>query len=337
MAECPPRRDRRPQFAWIALLAFAGCGGPSENEENMAMPVGGGKVPVEDTTPVVVDGSSTVFRISKAAQEEFARVDDKVEVVVSNSGTGPGFTKYLQNEVDIVDASRPAKADEEAKANEQGMAWTRFLVGYDGITVVVNAKNDFLKEMTVEQLKKLWEPDSKVKTWKDLDPSWPAREIKLYSPDEKSGTFDFFTEAIVGKQRSQRKDVQPSSDDNTLVRGVAGDLDGLGYFGYAYYKANASTLKAVAIKKDKDAPAVDPSPETILAKTYAPLSRPLFIYVKKSSHRRPGVAAFVKFYLENVADLATKARYVAPTSEDVKANKEALDSASKPAEKAPSA
>jgi phosphate transport system substrate-binding protein len=318
MLDSPSRKDRRPVIGRMSLLAlasiFVGCNPPGPTGVSAS----------KDTTPVVVDGSSTVFRISKTAQEEFARVDEDVEVVVGNSGTSGGFSKYLQNEVDIVDASRAAKADEESRANEQGMPWVKFVVGYDGITVVVNSKNDFVKELTVEQLKALWAPDSKVKTWKDLDPSWPDREIKLYSPDDKSGTFEFFTEAIVGKQKSQRKDVQASSDDNTLVRGVGGDPDGLGYFGYAYYKANASTLKAVAIKKDKDAPAVEPNPETILAKTYAPLSRPLFIYVKKSSYRRPGVAAFVKFYLENVADLATRSKYVAPTAEDIKANRETL-------------
>ena len=211
---------------------------------------------------MVIDGSSTVYRISTAAQEGFAKVDDNVEVVVGNSGTGGGFTKYLRDEVDIVDASRTAKPEEEAKARSQGLDWLRFLVGYDGITVVVNPANDFVKELSVEQLKQLFEPESKVKTWKDLDPSWPDREVKLYSPDDKSGTFEFFTEAVVGKARSQRKDVQASSDDNILVRGVAGDADGIGYFGYAYFKEYADTLRAVPIKKDKDAPAVSPSPET---------------------------------------------------------------------------
>jgi phosphate transport system substrate-binding protein len=318
MAVTTPQCAGFSKIARIGLLAVAsalvGCGGDDEGK--------GGQV--ADTTAVVLDGSSTVFRISKAAQEEFHEVDPNVEVVVGNSGTGGGFAKYLQNEVDIVDASRPAKPDEETKAKAQGIPWVHFLVGYDGITVVVHSKNDFVKELTIEQLKKLWEPDSKVKTWKDLDPSWPDREIKLYSPDDKSGTFEFFTEATVGKAKSQRKDVQPSSDDNTLVRGVAGDPDGIGYFGYAYYKANISDLKAVAIKKDKDGPAITPSPETILNKTYSPLSRPLFIYVKKSAYRRPGVSAFVKFYLEHVADLATKAKYVAPTEDDRKANKETL-------------
>jgi phosphate transport system substrate-binding protein len=310
MAVTSPQCAGFSKIARIGLLAVSsalvGCSGAEKDES------------------VVVDGSSTVYRISKAAHEEFDKVDPNVEVDVNNSGTGGGFAKYLQNEVDIVGASRPAKPDEETKAKAQGIPWVHFLVGYDGITVVVNAKNDFVKELTVGQLKKLWETDSKVKTWKDLDPSWPDREIKFYSPDDKSGTFEFFTEAIVGKAKSQRKDVQPSSDDNTLVRGVVGDPNGIGYFGYAYYKANISDLKAVAIKKDKDGPAVTPSPETILNKTYSPLSRPLFIYVKKSAYRRPGVSAFVKFYLEHVADLATKAMYVAPTEEDQKANKETL-------------
>ena len=314
MAALPLHQFRRPNTAWIAALtlaaSMAGCGGE-------------GPASKSDGTPVVVDGSSTVFRISKAAQEAFAKVDEDVEVVVNSSGTGGGFAKYLQNEVDIVGASRLAKAEEESKAKAQGLAWARFLVGYDGITVVVNPKNDFVKELSLEQLKKLWEPESKVKTWKDLDPSWPDREIKLYCPDDKSGTFDFFTEAVVGKQGSQRKDGQASSDDNTLVRGVKNDPDGLGYFGYAYFKANEKDLRALPLKKTADAPAVEPNPGAILDKTY-PIARPLFIYVKKAAYRRPGGAAFVKFYLENVSDHATKARYVAPTAEDIKANKEAL-------------
>ena len=207
--------------------------------------------------------------------------------------------RYLQGEVDIVDASRPAKPDEESKAKAQGIEWTRFLVGYDGITLVVNPKNDFVKSLTVEQLKAIWAPASKVKTWKDVDPAWPARKIILYSPDNDSGTFEFFTEAIVGKAKSQRDDVQQSSDDNTLVNGVAGDPDGLGYFGYAYYAANKDKLRAVAVQNGADAKPVLPSPATIADKTYAPLSRPLFIYVKNSAARRPEVAQFLKYYLEN--------------------------------------
>ena len=304
-------------FGWgvaLGLVAtLGGCGGGASED------AGGDQV--------VVDGSSTVFRISKAAQEDFSKVNSEVDVIVGSSGTGGGFTKYLNNELDIVDASRAAKPEEEAKAKSQGLDWLKFMVGYDGISVIVHAKNDFAKELTVEQLAKLWKPDGAAKTWKDLDPTWPDREIKLYSPDDKSGTFEFFTEAIVGKAKSQRKDVQASSDDNILVRGVAGDLDGIGYLGYAYYQANADKLNVVAIKATPDSPAVAPNPETILAKSYLPLARPLFIYVKKSAYRRAPVAKFVDFYLDKIEELATKAKYVAPTAEDRAANKATLDAA----------
>ncbi len=323
MAEATPlpRPSNGHRTALLVLAAaLAGCGGP-------ATETGAAKSGGPENSVVAVDGSSTVYRISKVAQEEFDAVDKEVEVTVGNSGTGGGFTKYLANEIDIVDASRPAKAEEEAKAKEQGLNWDRYVVGYDGITVIVHPKNDFVKELSVEQLKRIWEPDSKVKTWKDLDPSWPDRRIVLYSPDDKSGTFEFFTEAVNGKAKSQRRDVQQSPDDNILVRGVSGDADGIGYFGYAYFKENEAKLRAIPIKKNQDAPAVMPGPGTILSKEYAPLSRPLFIYVKRSSFRRPAVAAFVKYYLGHVAELAVKAKYVAPNAEDLKANEATLRAA----------
>ena len=311
---------RRPPlartFGWIALSALAaglaGCGDKADG-------------PAE--APVTVDGSSTVFRISKAAQEAYAQEHSDADVIVNVSGTGGGFTKYLNNEIDIVDASRAAKPDEEAKAKSQGLDWHKFLVGYDGISVIVHPSNDFVKELTVEQLARLWKPDAPAKTWKDLDPSWPDREIKLYSPDDKSGTFEFFTEAIVGKAKSQRKDVQASADDNILVRGVAGDPDAIGYLGYAYFQANADKLRVVPIKATAEGNAVAPTPATILDKTYAPLARPLFIYVKKSAYRRAAVASFVDYYLGAIEGLATKAKYVPPTAEDRAANKAILDAA----------
>ena len=324
MVETSSPKYRPPQTSWMfvlaSALALAGCGGDESNPKDGPTGAKGGPSGSGGSETVVIDGSSTVYPISTAAQEGFFKVDDKVEVVVGNSGTGGGFTKYMRDEVDIVDASRTAKPEEEATAKSQGLDWLRFLVGYDGITVAVHPANDFVKELSVEQLKRLFEPDSKVKTWRDLDPSWPDREVKIYSPDDKSGTFEFFTEKVVGTARSQRKDVQTSSDDNILVRGVAGTADGIGYFGYAYYKENSDSLRAIPIKKDKGSPAVLPSTQTILSKAYSPLSRPLFIYVKKKSYRRPGVAAFVKYYLDNVADLATKAKYVAPTPDDIKEN-----------------
>jgi len=302
-----------------AVFSLAGCGGDNTGGSSP----GGGA-----SKTVVVDGSSTVFRISKAAQEAYSESNPDISVVVDNHGTGGGFSRYLQGEVDIVDASRDAKPDEASRAKAQGIEWTRFLVGYDGITVVVNPKNDFVKSFTVGQLKKVWAPDSKVTTWKDIDPSWPARKLVLYSPDTDSGTFEFFTEAVVGKAKSQREDVQASSDDNTLVNGVAGDPDGLGYFGYAYYAANKSKLRALPVQNGDDAKAVMPGPETVLDKSYAPLSRPLYIFVKKTALRRPEAAGFVKFYLSHARKFAAKAGYVAPTAEDDAANAAALSGSS---------
>ena len=287
------------------MLVLPGCGG------------GGGD------KAVTVDGSSTVFRISKAAQEEFARRKPGLDVIVSNHGTSGGFGAYLRGKVNIVDASRTAKAEEESQAKSKNLEWTRFLVGYDGITVVVNPKNDFVKFLTVEQLKRLWEPGSKVKTWKDLDPSWPDRKINFYCPDNDSGTFDFFTEAIVGKAR-QRQDTQASPDDNTLVVGVSGDEDGIGYFGYAYFAANSKKLRALPIQAaGKDAP-VSPSLDTILHKSYEPLSRPLYIYVKNSAAKRTEVVDFVTFYLDEIESLSKAGGYVPPTEGDRAANREGL-------------
>jgi phosphate transport system substrate-binding protein len=310
-------RTHRIAGIGLALLALnmAGCGGGEGAAGGGAANAGG---------EVVVDGSSTVFRISKAAQEKYSQANPDAEIIVSNHGTGGGFGRYLQGEVDIIDASREAKPEEESGAKQQGLDWTRFLVAHDGITVVVNPRNDFVKSLSVGQLKAVWEPDSKVRTWKDIDPSWPDRKVVLFSPDNDSGTFDFFVEAIVGKAKGQRQDVQASSDDNTLVSGVEGDLDALGYFGYAYYAANAARLRAVPIQNGPDAPPVAPTPETIFAGAYTPLSRPLFIYVKDVAMRRPEVAGFVTFYVEHAEELAQQAGYVAPTAEDRAANAAAL-------------
>jgi phosphate transport system substrate-binding protein len=301
-------RMRARGLGWLALLAaLGGCGHG-----------GGGP-----SSEVVVDGSSTVFRISRAAQEQFARKEPNILVVVDMHGTGGGFGRYLQGEVDIVDASRPAKDEETSKAEAQGIPWTRFIVGHDGVTLVVNKQNDFVKSLSVAQLRELWQENSKVKTWKDLDPSWPDRKIVLYSPDHDSGTFEFFVEQTLGKEKPQRSDVQVSADDNTLVNGVAGDADGLGYFGYAYYAANTDKLRAVPVQAGPDDKPVMPGPDTILDGSYRPLSRPLFVYVKNSALRRPEVMSFLKFYLDNVGKLATDAKYVPPTADEVAANAKA--------------
>jgi len=294
------------------MAVGGGCGG------------GEGGEGLSPAASIIVDGSSTVFRISKAAQEGFSAVDPEVTVVVDNHGTGGGFGRYLQGEVDIVDASRDAKPDEESKAKSQGIEWTRMLVGYDGITLVINPKNTFAKALTVDQLKTLWAEGSAVKTWKDLDPSWPDQKIVLYSPDNDSGTFEFFVEAILGKGGQQRDGVQQNSDDNVLVNGVASDPDGLGYFGFAYFASNKDRLSNLGVQDGADAKPVAPSPETIADKSYTPLSRPLYIFVKNSASRRPEVARFLKYYLDNIETLARKGGYVPPTPEDVEADRQAL-------------
>lgn len=311
---------QRMTLIGFGALFLAGCGGGGGGEGGgnsagslsgtVGSSGGGAKT-------IVVDGSSTVFRISKAAQVGYGKVNPDIEVVVESHGTGGGFGRYMEGEVDIVDASREAKPEETAKATGK-LAWTRYLVGHDGISVLVNPKNDFVSELSLADLKKLWEPDSKIKTWKDLNPAWPDRKITFFSPDKDSGTFEYFTEAVNKKARAQRSDIQASPDDNTLVRGVAGDADSIGYFGFAYYSANASKLKLVKIKGDKGA--VAPSKETILSGEYPALARPLYLYVKNDSLKRAEVKAFLGYYLENVVTHSEKAGYVGPTADEIKAN-----------------
>ncbi len=300
-------------LGWVAAAFIAtsllGCGG------------GGSTTPRE----VIVDGSSTVYPISTAAQESYLKTNPNARILVDLHGTGGGFSRYNQGEVDIVDASRPAKPEEEQAAKEQGYDWTRFLVGHDGITVVVHPDNDWVDSLSVSQLKAIFEPESTIARWNEVDPSWPDRPIKLYTPDNDSGTFDFFTEAIVGEEGKQRKDVQASSDDNTLVTGVSGDSDAIGYFGFAYFTENQDKLKPVPIRDGDEAEPVLPTLESIYAKQYTPLSRPLFIYAKNVALTgRPEVTDFVGFYLENVAELAESAGYVAPTDEERDDNRSAL-------------
>ncbi|MDB5350546.1 MAG: pstS [Planctomycetota bacterium] len=304
-----------PSALAALTLVLSGCGGG-------ATTTGSGKA-------IEVDGSSTVFRISKAARDSFKKVDPSARIVVDNHGTGGGFARYLDGEVDIVDASRDAKPDEQEKAKAKKLDWTRFLVGHDGITLVVNAKNTSITELSVPQLKDLFAVGSKIKTWKDLDPSWPAEKISLNTPDDASGTYEFFVEAVLGKGKKTRTDVQASPDDNTLVRSVASDPYGLGYFGYAYFAANQEKLRAVPIREKADGAAVLPDPKSILDGSYKPLSRPLYIFAKTDSLKRPEVLAFVTHYLENVSTLAESGGYVSPTAEERAQNQKTLATAAK--------
>ncbi len=271
---------------------------------------------------VHIDGSSTVFPISEAVAEEFQGLHPRVRVTVGISGTGGGFKKFCVGETDISDASRPIKASEVECARKHGVEYIELPVAFDGISVVVNPANDFMESVTVEELRKIWQRGG-AKRWSEVRKGWPDREIRLYGPGTDSGTFDYFVEAILGKGGEIRSDFTASEDDNVLVQGVAGDRDGLGFFGYAYYVENSSRLNLVAV--DSGNGAVAPSTETINDGTYAPLSRPIFIYPSKSASKRPEVAEFVRYYLQNAAQFAAEVGYVALPAEVYRLARERFD------------
>ena len=256
-----------------------------------------------------IDGSSTVFPITEAVAEEFRSVAPKVRVTVGISGTGGGFKKFLAGETDLNDASRPIKAKEIAKADEAGIRFIELPVAYDGLSVVINPDNDWVDHMTVEELNAIWKPGSEVMMWSDVRSGWPKEPIHLYGPGTDSGTFDYFTGAINGEEQACRPDFTASEDDNVLVQGVAGDKYALGFFGYAYYVENTGRLKVVPI--DGGNGPVSPTTATINDGTYAPLSRPIFIYVDTKAADRPEVGEFVRFYLKNAPQLAAEVGYVA--------------------------
>ncbi len=263
---------------------------------------------------VRIDGSSTVYPVTEAVAEEFLHLYPRVRVTVGVSGTGGGFKKFLAGETIISDASRPIKGKELAKAKETGIEFIELPVAYDGLSVVINKQNDFIDYLTVEELKKIWQPGSAVKKWSDVRPNWPDKPVELFGPGADSGTFDYFTEAINGKSQASRPDFTASEDDNVLVQGVAGEKYALGYFGYAYYAENKDKLKIVPI--DGGNGPVAPSPETINNGTYSPLSRPLFIYVEPKSLDRVEVSRFVDFYIANCGALASEVGYV-PLSDNI--------------------
>ena len=265
------------------------------------------------TGTIEIDGSSTVFPITEAVAEEFGKVAPDVHVNVGVSGSGGGFKRFTVGETDISDASRPIKVSEAATSQENGVEYLEFLVGVDGLSVTVSHQNDFVDCMSVEQLKQLWEPESTISKWSDLDPTWPDRDINLYGPGHDSGTFDYFTEEIVGEAQASRADFTASEDDNVLVRGISGDRNSLGYLGYAYYAENTDKLKLLGI--DNGQGCVTPSLETIASGAYSPLSRPLSIYVNRQRlQQRADLRAFVEFYMENGRELTVEVGYV-PLSE----------------------
>jgi phosphate transport system substrate-binding protein len=262
-------------------------------------------------TIVKIDGSSTVYPITEAVAEDFQKLKkNAIKVTVGISGTGGGFKKFCRGETDISNASRPILAKEMDACKEAGIQYVELPIAYDALTVVINPQNDWAKTLTIADLKKIWEPGAQgqLKSWKDVNPAFPDVPLKLYGPGADSGTFDYFTEAIVGKAKSSRGDYTASEDDNVLVQGVSRDKGGLGYFGLAYYIENQKKLKAVGIDGGKGA--VLPSPEAVENGTYAPLSRPIFIYVNAKSMGKPEIVEFVEYYLKNAPKLVKEVKYV---------------------------
>jgi phosphate transport system substrate-binding protein len=294
----------------LAALALAGC---SKNEDK---PSGGGSDAQKLSGAVVVDGSSTVAPLTEAAASIFKEDQAGVNVTVGTSGTGGGFEKFCKGETDISDASRPIKDKEKAACEAAGIKYTELVVANDALTVVVHKDNNWVDCLTTAQLKTIWAPGSKVNSWNQVDAKFPNEPLKLFGPGTDSGTFDYFTAEINGKEGDSRTDYTPSENDNVLVQGVAGTKGGLGYFGYTYFEENTDKLKA--LKVDGGAGCVEPSKDTAQNGTYKPLARPLFIYVKnKALSEKPQVKGFVDFYVKSIDDIAKEAKFI-PLSADQK-------------------
>jgi phosphate transport system substrate-binding protein len=262
---------------------------------------------------VKIDGSSTVYPISEAVAEEFQKAKKgKIKVTVGISGTGGGFKKFCRGETDISDASRPITAKEMKACAEAGIKYVELPVAFDALTVVINPKNTWIKEFKVEDLKKMWEPGAqgKITKWNQVNPAWPDAPLKLFGAGSDSGTFDYFTDAINGKEKASRGDYTASEDDNVLVQGVSRDVNAIGYFGLAYYVENKDKLKAVPIVNKGTTKAVSPGIDTVMDGTYQPLARPIFIYVSDKAMARPEVKEFVEYYLTHGAKLSKEVGYV---------------------------
>lgn len=284
----------RTMLAALAMALLTACGGD-----------GGGGV----TGEVRIDGSSTVFPVAEAVAEEFQIENPGVRVTAGLSGTGGGFKRFCAGEIEISNASRPIKESEREACRAAGVDFVELPVARDGLSLVANPQNDFARCLTVEELRRIWEPGSDVTTWRDVRSDWPAQPIRLYGPGTDSGTFDYFTEAIMGESGSSRPDYQASEDDNILVQGVAGDRYALGYMGYHYVVENRDRLALLEV--DGGAGCVAPTDESIASGDYAPLSRPLFVYVSVGSLERPEVRAFVEYMMEHAPELVPATGYLA--------------------------
>ncbi|MGH3909528.1 MAG: PstS family phosphate ABC transporter substrate-binding protein [Pseudonocardiaceae bacterium] len=300
------RRVGPAAVACAAAMVLAACGGQSNGA------AGGGDL----SGKVLIDGSSTVGPLSSAAAELYAEEAPGVNVTVATSGTGGGFKKFCTGETDVSDASRPIADDEMAACKAKGIEYVELQVANDALTVVANQQNNWANCLTTEQLKTIWGPEAegKVKTWNQVDPSFPPEPLALFGPGTDSGTFDYFTDEINGEEGASRTDYQSSEDDNVLVQGVTGAKGALGYFGYTYYEENADKLKAVQV--DGGSGCVAPSAQTVQDGTYKPLARPLFLYLNKAAYTsKPQVKGFVDYYVSNDGKIAEAARYV-PLNDD---------------------
>mgnify|MGYP001572736671 CR=1 FL=1 len=305
------KKFSKTAFIGISLLMFgiiSACGGSDSGA---------------DSSEILIDGSSTVFPISQAVAEEF-RVDrPEVQIPVGISGTGGGFKRFVEGDIDIADASRPIEESERAQAEVNGVGFTEFVIAYDGLSIVINRSNDFATCLTVDELKKIWEPGSSVDNWNEVRSEFPDKPLRLYGPDTDSGTFDYFTHAINGKEDASRADYTASSDDNVLVQGVSGDQGAMGYFGFAYYTENSEILNVISV--DGGDGCVGPSVSAINDGSYTPLSRPMFIYVNDVSLQRPEVRDFIEYYLNNAAELAEEVGYVGLSRADYQSQLESLN------------
>jgi len=293
-------RSRMVRYAVRSLLGLI-----------LLAPPGGLAAASEQATIIRIDGSSTVFPITEAVAEEFQKAKrGAVRVTVGISGTGGGFKKFCRGETDLQGASRPILRPEIEACRARGVQYIELPVAFDALTVVVNPANTWAGTMTVAELRRIWAPEAQgtLTRWSQVRPGWPDAPLHLFGPGADSGTFDYFTEAVVGKARASRGDYTASEDDNVIVQGVARDRNALGYFGFAYFAANAGRLRAVAIDAGKGP--VAPSLENVLNGTYQPLSRPLFVYVSAAAAARPAVQEFVEFYLTRGGELAKQVNYV---------------------------
>jgi phosphate transport system substrate-binding protein len=312
----------------LLLLLLAGCG--RERPSAQPAPAASDEDPLGSfeeealTGRIRADGSSTVAPLMSLAAERFRKQEPKVRVTVGTSGTGGGFERFCRGETDLSNASRPIKDEEARLCKKNRVGSLELQVANDGISVVVNKENTWAKCLTVDQLKKIWEPKSKVDSWKDLDPSFPNEKLHLFGAGTDSGTFDYFTDAIVGEEGASRSDYTPSEDDNVTVRGVSGDKGALGYFGLSYYLENADVLRALPI--DGGDGCVEPSVESVQDGTYKPLSRPLFTYANDDSLAdKPAIEPFLTFLLNNQSRLAKGARFVPMTGQQLQRARTALE------------